>query len=416
MPTDTVAELVISAFKALPAKAKPRVHDDGRCEWTTLSGIVLSKDGAGPECVSMGTGLRCLPAAKLPSARGRCLHDWHAEIVAMRAFNTFLLDECARLASQPETTAASDWIDRIMPEAMAADSQQPFAIKDDVAIHMYSSEAPCGDASMELVMQAQADPTPWTSVPPVEEYMLDGRGFFSKLGVVRRKPARGDAPPTYSKSCSDKLALKQCTSLLSSLTCLLIHPSNAYLKTLVLPRSQYVHLSIERCFGLSGRLSSLVTQGNHIKSWTAGYCFRPFDVQTTGSGFDYSKAATSSAGQSSGSNITACWTPGHFEVLISGTRSGFKQFSGRGQSVISRVSQWKQCLRIARSLKMASIAKCLSQETYDLVKEDELLEARRSVKAEAKSGALQGWTRNGGDNSFGLEDSEAAYIASISRE
>ena len=44
---------------------------------------------------------------------------------------------------------------------------------------------------MELVMEAQDDATPWPVLPPSEngkQQTLLGRGSFSQLGVVRRKP------------------------------------------------------------------------------------------------------------------------------------------------------------------------------------------------------------------------------------
>ena len=48
------------------------------------------------------------------------------------------------------------------------------------------------DASMELVMEAQQDGTPWTSTNHSDDdpNVLLGRGFFHKLGQVRRKPGR----------------------------------------------------------------------------------------------------------------------------------------------------------------------------------------------------------------------------------
>lgn len=131
---------------------------------------------------------------------------------------------------------------------------------------------------MELIMAAQEDDSPWqlpcsTSADkqpnPLEaETALPGRAYFSQLGIVRRKPARGDAPPTLSKSCSDKIALKQCTSLLSSLASLLVHPANAYIDTLVLPESQYSAVACERAFSGTGRMKSLVG-----KQWNEGYAF-----------------------------------------------------------------------------------------------------------------------------------------------
>jgi tRNA-specific adenosine deaminase 1 len=47
---------------------------------------------------------------------------------------------------------------------------------------------------MELTMATQEDPTPWevASLPErgAEDSVLRGRGYFSELGTVRRKPCR----------------------------------------------------------------------------------------------------------------------------------------------------------------------------------------------------------------------------------
>jgi len=137
--------------------------------------------------------MKCLPASKLPQAQGMVLHDCHAEIIATRAFNCFLVDECAILAK--DQSVSSRWIRRIESKETTGSFQQPFALRGDVSIYFYSSEAPCGDASMELTMLAQEDATPWDRIPSTTEPGFDstgqelkGRGFFSELGVVRRKP------------------------------------------------------------------------------------------------------------------------------------------------------------------------------------------------------------------------------------
>ena len=166
--------------------------------------------------------MKCLPSNKLPLAHGNILHDWHAEIVAIRAFNRYLLDECI-LTSMPPYSP-SEIIRQRIPEEFTqrTSEQQPFTIREDITLHMYCSEAPCGDASMELTMALQEDATPWVSAPPTlsstadhEPSALRGRSNFSLLGIVRAKPSRPDAPPTLSKSCTDKLVVKQATSLLS---------------------------------------------------------------------------------------------------------------------------------------------------------------------------------------------------------
>jgi tRNA-specific adenosine deaminase 1 len=115
----------------------------------------------------------------VPVANGIILHDCHAEIIAIRAFNRFLLDECIYLIEHPESTS-----DIIEKNSWTVPLQPQFKLKCGVSIHMYTSEAPCGDASMELVMRAQEDATPWEK-PPED---MPGRGDFSQLGVVRRQP------------------------------------------------------------------------------------------------------------------------------------------------------------------------------------------------------------------------------------
>lgn len=136
--------------------------------------------------------MKCLPAAKVPQARGFLLHDWHAEVIAIRAFNRLLLDECLELAACPHKSS-SVLRRRDAQEVSGSQGLQPFTICENIKIHMYCSDAPCGDASMELVMDAQQDATPWPLTVPVavakgDIQSLPGREYFSELGIVRRKP------------------------------------------------------------------------------------------------------------------------------------------------------------------------------------------------------------------------------------
>ena len=55
-------------------------------------------DGEGLTCAALATGMKCLPHSKIPHANGNVLHDSHAEVLAIRAFNRFLVDECEELA------------------------------------------------------------------------------------------------------------------------------------------------------------------------------------------------------------------------------------------------------------------------------------------------------------------------------
>ncbi|OQE46575.1 hypothetical protein PENCOP_c001G07289 [Penicillium coprophilum] len=149
---------------------------------------------------------------------------------------------------------------------------------------------------MELCMAAQEDATPWEVLQqegplpksqdaevPGTETLLDGRAHFSLLGVVRRKPARMDAESTRSKSCSDKLALRQVSSLLSCNTSRLVAPTeNAYLAGLILPEDEISQVGCDRSFGENGRMQALGGRSwpreTKFKESTPGYRFRSFQV------------------------------------------------------------------------------------------------------------------------------------------
>ncbi|KAK1982758.1 adenosine-deaminase domain-containing protein [Colletotrichum cereale] len=404
---DQIADLVLRQFQKLPAKRKPQVRDNGLHEWVPLSGIVAEKDGV-LTCLSLATGMKCLPASKLSLAKGNALHDWHAEVLAIRAFNRWLLDECGSHLQGN----ASDFVRRREASEVSADSPQPFTVRDGVKLHMYCSEAPCGDASMELTMAAQDDASPW-EVPPApnaasapgttgtatDVESLPGRAYFSQLGVVRRKPARGDAPPTMSKSCSDKLALKQCTSLLCSLAALLVHPGNAYISALVLPDSQRSAAGCERAFSARGRMRALAG-----RRWRGGYGFSPFEVATTTREFGFSKRSVGArAERVAASNLAAAWTvSGVDEGTMGGVLQGRKAFDAKGASAMSRRRMWELAAALAGSLEAdgESLRRAVEVDTYAQVKGGELLADRREVKESSRKEGLAGWVVNVGDDGF----------------
>ncbi|KAL2014706.1 hypothetical protein VTN00DRAFT_2231 [Thermoascus crustaceus] len=336
-----IASLVHDHFNALPARCKPTIHPDGSREWIPMSGIVVVKGQDTPSetltCVAVTTGAKCLSASQIPRCRGLVLHDCHAEILALRAFNHWLLNECRSLLDRERQSLhvvnndndndvpSSPFVRRrasgkkdIVPSNLKGPGLlwPPFELRPDIKIYMYCTCAPCGDASMELCMAAQEDPTPWT-VPPRPDLktittttattastdispppdttapstdLLDGRAHFSLLGVVRRKPARVDAESTRSKSCSDKLALRQVTSLLSYPATLLVAPTeSAYLAGLVLPEEEISRVACERAFGdgETGRMRTLrgsvwktadSAAGAGSSSYGYVYRFLPFQV------------------------------------------------------------------------------------------------------------------------------------------
>ncbi|KAL8831550.1 MAG: hypothetical protein Q9170_005251 [Blastenia crenularia] len=377
---DAIAETVLATYDALPKKYKPIKATDEYFQWVPLSGIVAVR------------GMKCLPANQIAQAKGSVLHDWHAEVVALRAFNHYLLHECLNLATSP--AKLSPIIRRReIHEISDLGGPQPFSIHDDLQLHMYSSEAPCGDASMERLMETQADPTPWPIDPATKSLpnSLRGRGSFAELGIVRRKPARADSHQTLSKSCSDKLALKQCTSLLSSCTSLLINPANAYLDSLILPRSQYVKRDCDRSFGPDGRMKPITRQ-----QWPGGYSFRPFKVRTTDHEFAYSRRSKpASSRELRTSNVAGVYHPHLQEALVSGRLQGRQKTDPRAASAICSMRIWVMALRVLAALGTPRLLQQVSESSHIRQwKESALFIDRQRVKADVRTKALQGWIRN----------------------
>ncbi|SPO00179.1 related to tRNA-specific adenosine deaminase 1 [Cephalotrichum gorgonifer] len=412
---DEVAGLVMRRFEELPRKRKPAVRDTGVREWTTLSGIVAEREGE-MRCICLATGVKCLPASKVRVANGNGIHDWHAEVLAMRALNHFLLTECRAILESPA-------YDSFVVTRGAAGGRWPFEVRAGVRLYMYASEAPCGDASMELTMSAQEDPTPWSIPPPPSTTTpataeadadadappapsLPGREYFSRLGIVRRKPSRPDAPPSLSKSCSDKLALWQATSLLSSLTSLLVAPAGAYLSGIVVPEPSFVPAAFARCF--VDRMAPLRASMAKEEERAGGYSYAEMEPLTTRLPFEFSRQSGDAPATSMAPcNVSAVWTPVLEEGLVGGVLQGKKAFADRGASAVSRRGMWVLAREVAGALAAcggdAGPTEALAARSYGELKATGLLEGRRRVKRMAREEALKGWVRNTGGEEFGLE-------------
>lgn len=266
---------------------------------------------------------------------------------------------------------------------------------------------------MELCMAAQEDPTPWeiplgaeskTDEASTIPTLLNGRGYFSNLGVVRRKPSRADAESTLSKSCSDKLALRQVSSLLSYPTSLLVAPTDAaYIAGLVLPEEEISHVACNRAFGdgETGRMRELKGQHWGTNGDHNGYRFRPFNILSVPTTevealwpfakpkdspaseltIESTSTSTKSRKKNKISNTTAVWTAapsfaagiptertpkrsktssitsnttGLHETIINGVKQGNKASTPtmRGASALSRAKMWLLLQDIVRPLSL----------------------------------------------------------------
>lgn len=254
---------------------------------------------------------------------------------------------------------------------------------------------------MELTMAAQEDATPWEAPKADVAASMTGRGFFSQLGVVRRKPSRPDAPPTLSKSCSDKIAMHQIMSLLSSMTSLLVSPVGAYLSSIVLPDSQYSAVGCARAFGAEGRLAPVI-----IMDMPSGFCFSPIEVMTTSREFESSRRSATAGEKLMPSNLAAVWTPYCEESLIGGVLQGRKTGDPKGASALSKAKLSGLVLEISglagrectRQLDSENCLEALDEGHYASLKALPQLAARRRLKEQVVENALQGWTKNTQDD------------------
>lgn len=312
----------------------------------------------------------------------------------------------------------------------AALRSSPLKLRENVSFHLFTTEAPCGDASMELLMDSMPLGTaePWGNDDPEKlGSSLQGRGHFSMLGYVRRKPARADADPSNSKSCTDKIAIKQFTSLIVFPTDLLIEKTeNAYIQTMVVYADQYNETGYLRAFGPEGRLSKIAQLGKFFEVAKLSHDFPRFA---------FARAALKNVlpGQQKPkvSNVASLWIShpvgeggGLLEILVNGVKQGYKQWEDRPAkaSVVSRRKLWDLVVELTAissqihnasdepklvpsplpstiSLQLKEISMALAQSSYAQAKSASLRSSSIKTKSYVTA-ALGNWHNNEEDKDW----------------
>ncbi|XP_035750237.1 tRNA-specific adenosine deaminase 1 isoform X2 [Egretta garzetta] len=143
---DEIAELCYLHYRTrLPKQGKP----DPKREWTSLAAIVKVESAtqrellASPgnlqvtkEVVAMGTGTKCIGQNKMRKT-GDILNDSHAEIVAKRSFQRYLLHQMWLAASHQQCSI-------FIPGTETG----KWKLKPNIIFVFFSSHTPCGDASI----------------------------------------------------------------------------------------------------------------------------------------------------------------------------------------------------------------------------------------------------------------------------
>ncbi|KAG5360514.1 tRNA-specific adenosine deaminase 1 [Yarrowia sp. B02] len=308
-----IPQIVIDKFNALPGKGKPLVRTNNVPEWTTLAGVALTdtRDDSSA-CVSLCTGVKATPDEKLTCSNGFLLHDMHAEILVLRAFNVFLIEEAKK-----ET---SEYIEKAESGKMR--------LKSHFKVSLWISELPCGDSSMECV---QDDAEDWGTAP--EDCVLRGREYYTTIGRVRTKPGRRDSPMTLSKSCSDKLTMKQYTGVVMGVVERVFE--QIFLDELILPAGN--DIGVARAF--RGRLEAeqgtkRTVDGTEVEKSKPHF----FTTSTTDTKFAYSQEP----GRKPSAN-SIIWTANtDNEVVLNGVKMGHKpsNMNTKSASKVSRQGIW----------------------------------------------------------------------------
>ena len=120
-----VVSVALTQYSLLPFAPQPG-------KYTVLASFALHSAQSGrTQLLSLGAGVKCLPASRLP-ALGDALHDSHAEVIARRGAIRWLLEEVQRDAQAP---GSSTWI--------CAREDGLYALRDNVHLWMYASTVPC---------------------------------------------------------------------------------------------------------------------------------------------------------------------------------------------------------------------------------------------------------------------------------
>lgn len=343
MSPEKVADAVISEFNKLPASAKPCVRSNGVKEWTVLAGVVAAVDN-NVYPLTIATGVKAMPDKVRQYSQGKIVHDLHAEILAVRLFNLFLLQECKKLTEDK----SSKFVEK---------SGSGYQFKEEVKLMLYISEPPCGDASLSLISEGKEK---WTETEPNKrQKVLRGRSFFGEVGRVRTKPGRSDSIMSLSKSCSDKLCAKQELGLTNALTAQLFH-NNCYLSSIIVPHGN--GKDFERCF-------------KRIETT------HPIKLEKCSQAFEFGKPKVSESYSPSPLSATAIIPSSTFQVLNNGVKNGSyiknKPPKKGGESI---VSNWSM-VQMAKSLYLLT-------GNYQAFKTS--LSARLKLKQEIRT-TLENW-------------------------
>lgn len=168
-------------------------------EFTVVSGIFMQRDNEDKKLVAVGMGTKCIGRHKMKDT-GCVLNDSHAEVIAKRSFQRYLMLQIYHLQNKKDDEPSI--LERV---------GYVYRLKNEYQVYLYSTEMPCGDAA--IISLGQGLHMEETNRKRVKltgaKSVMDGKWNEQQVGVVRIKSCRSDTPvrcQTLSMCCSDKIA------------------------------------------------------------------------------------------------------------------------------------------------------------------------------------------------------------------